>query len=223
MVPNNMHALVMSVIDRCDARDQVLLKTASVIGNVFSLGVLASVLPDERDLPQLHERVEHLCASGLIVRASELANSSDLSDGQWGARRAGLSPPRKTSMQTPRRTSPNRRTSLRRTQFQAFQNARDARPRVSLLDSSRSHEASPVQMSRRAKSSFGAAAASSEGSAARSLARTKSSFGTPKRSKSMRRTTAARRTSLRQCGLSGDSSVDGRVEVVVDEAYGFKQ
>ncbi|WP_043322144.1 AAA family ATPase [Corallococcus coralloides] len=58
--PDNVQAVVASRIDRLALHEQLALKTASVIGRVFSRDLLSSVYPVAEDRPRLPEGLHHL-------------------------------------------------------------------------------------------------------------------------------------------------------------------
>ncbi|HEY7786893.1 MAG TPA: adenylate/guanylate cyclase domain-containing protein, partial [Casimicrobiaceae bacterium] len=59
-----------TLIDRLAPADQLALKTASVIGHVFSLAVLQDVYPDENERPNVAGHVDALVALDLIAPAA---------------------------------------------------------------------------------------------------------------------------------------------------------
>jgi hypothetical protein len=58
-----------AIIDRLTPAEQLTLKTASVIGSVFALGVLSKVHPDQGARPDIALHLGHLAAAKLIAPA----------------------------------------------------------------------------------------------------------------------------------------------------------
>ena len=64
--PDNLEAVITSRIDRLPQQHQLVLKVASVLGRVFSLGLLRAIYPLEADKAQLPEYLAALERRGLV-------------------------------------------------------------------------------------------------------------------------------------------------------------
>lgn len=64
--PDNLEAVITSRIDRLPQQQQLVLKVASVLGRVFSLGLLRAIYPIEADKAQLTEYLGGLERRGLV-------------------------------------------------------------------------------------------------------------------------------------------------------------
>lgn len=64
--PDNLEAVITSRIDRLQPQHQLVLKVASVLGRVFSLGLLRAIYPIEADKAQLPEYLAALERRGLL-------------------------------------------------------------------------------------------------------------------------------------------------------------
>ena len=74
-VPDTVQSLIAARLDALDGPDRVLLQAASVIGDRFWLGALASIEPD---LPDLDASLRTLQRRGLIRRSSASAIESEV-------------------------------------------------------------------------------------------------------------------------------------------------
>jgi tetratricopeptide (TPR) repeat protein len=64
-LPDTIHGVILSRIDRLLASDRRILQVASVIGRVFAYRTLAGVYPHEDLIAILRERLSYLCELGL--------------------------------------------------------------------------------------------------------------------------------------------------------------
>lgn len=69
-LPESLHALILSRVDRLNPPQQLTLKVASVIGRLFPCCVLQDVYPIPRERPRLPEYLQVLEARQLTVRAA---------------------------------------------------------------------------------------------------------------------------------------------------------
>ncbi|NNF15037.1 MAG: protein kinase [Gemmatimonadetes bacterium] len=66
-IPDTVQAVLKTRLDRLDPEEREVLRSASVVGRQFGLGLLGSVVPSESRLPGVLDRLR---ASGLIQRTS---------------------------------------------------------------------------------------------------------------------------------------------------------
>jgi class 3 adenylate cyclase/tetratricopeptide (TPR) repeat protein len=69
-LPQSLHSLVLSRLDRLTDETRTALKVASVIGQQFPAHWLQAILPQHSELPQLIEQLEALCRDDLTAMAA---------------------------------------------------------------------------------------------------------------------------------------------------------
>lgn len=72
-LPDSIHSLIINRIDRLPAKEQLALKVASILGELFSIEFLTAVYPVEKDKAELSETLERLKSSRIL---STLENGS---------------------------------------------------------------------------------------------------------------------------------------------------
>lgn len=65
-LPDSIHSLIINRIDRLPTKEQLALKVASILGELFSIDFLTAVYPVEKDKAELNETLERLKSSRIL-------------------------------------------------------------------------------------------------------------------------------------------------------------